>query len=73
MDKIASMEEIAKPLSFSDVSLPVLTKYIFLVCFSRYFSWLGGHPGNMHANRERGVIHNEHSYVQGVGSHVTCV
>ena len=51
MDKVGSMEEIGKSLPFSEASLSVLTKYIFLACFPRYFSWLG-------------VIQNEYNYVQ---------
>ena len=41
MDKVGSMEEIGKSLYFSEVSLSVLTKYMFLVCFPCYSSYLG--------------------------------
>ena len=38
MEKVSFiMQEIGKSLSFSKASLAVLTKYIFLVCFTRYF------------------------------------
>ena len=60
MDEVGSMEEIGKSLSFPEVSQSVLTKYIFFVCFLRYFY---EHPGSIHANRERGVIQNAYRYV----------
>ena len=51
-----------KSVSCSDVSLAVLTIYIFLVCFPSHSL---GHVSSMHGSKECGVIKNEYSYLQG--------